>query len=250
MRRGVAGTRSSRATATAPRRRASCTASRSAHARHPARLHAGGGRETVEWRARVPRPRRRRRRARRARGGVPARAVRGGRSRSRETPGSAPSRTRARSRGLRRCAARSRPRRRPDPARHPRRRGPGLLAEIAARGIVLDVCPLSNLRTGAVASLARAPAAAARRRRRPLLDLDRRPGDVRHRPHARLRGGDARSASTRSSSTRRASPARSATTRRASGSADRRLVRLARALEPLDSPHGHCERSGAGRLAQ
>jgi len=34
---------------------------------------------------------------------------------------------------------------------------PGLVAELAARGTVLDVCPLSNLRTGAVASLAEHP---------------------------------------------------------------------------------------------
>jgi aminodeoxyfutalosine deaminase len=34
---------------------------------------------------------------------------------------------------------------------------PGLVAELAGRGIVLDVCPLSNLRTGAVASLAEHP---------------------------------------------------------------------------------------------
>ena len=34
---------------------------------------------------------------------------------------------------------------------------PGLVREIAGRGIVLDVCPLSNLRTGAVASLAEHP---------------------------------------------------------------------------------------------
>jgi aminodeoxyfutalosine deaminase len=33
----------------------------------------------------------------------------------------------------------------------------GLLDEIAARGIVCDVCPISNLRTGAVASLAEHP---------------------------------------------------------------------------------------------
>jgi aminodeoxyfutalosine deaminase len=33
----------------------------------------------------------------------------------------------------------------------------GLVTEIAGRGIVLDVCPLSNLRTGAVASLADHP---------------------------------------------------------------------------------------------
>jgi aminodeoxyfutalosine deaminase len=34
---------------------------------------------------------------------------------------------------------------------------PDLLAEIAARGVVLDVCPISNLRTGAVGSLAEHP---------------------------------------------------------------------------------------------
>jgi aminodeoxyfutalosine deaminase len=34
---------------------------------------------------------------------------------------------------------------------------PGLVREIAARGIVLDVCPISNLRTGVVASLAAHP---------------------------------------------------------------------------------------------
>jgi aminodeoxyfutalosine deaminase len=34
---------------------------------------------------------------------------------------------------------------------------PGLVREIAGRGTVLDVCPLSNLRTGAVASLAEHP---------------------------------------------------------------------------------------------
>jgi aminodeoxyfutalosine deaminase len=34
---------------------------------------------------------------------------------------------------------------------------PGLLRELAARGIVLDVCPISNLRTGVVASLAEHP---------------------------------------------------------------------------------------------
>jgi len=34
---------------------------------------------------------------------------------------------------------------------------PGLVRELAARGTVLDVCPLSNLRTGAVASLAAHP---------------------------------------------------------------------------------------------
>jgi len=34
---------------------------------------------------------------------------------------------------------------------------PGLVAELAGRGTVLDICPLSNLRTGAVASLAEHP---------------------------------------------------------------------------------------------
>ena len=34
---------------------------------------------------------------------------------------------------------------------------PGLVAELAGRGVVLDVCPISNLRTGAVASLAEHP---------------------------------------------------------------------------------------------
>ena len=36
-------------------------------------------------------------------------------------------------------------------------RDPGLMREIAARGVVLDVCPVSNLRTRAVASLASHP---------------------------------------------------------------------------------------------
>jgi aminodeoxyfutalosine deaminase len=34
---------------------------------------------------------------------------------------------------------------------------PGLLRELAARGVVLDVCPISNLRTGVVRSLAEHP---------------------------------------------------------------------------------------------
>ena len=34
---------------------------------------------------------------------------------------------------------------------------PGLVRELAGRGTVLDVCPLSNLRTGAVGSLAEHP---------------------------------------------------------------------------------------------
>jgi aminodeoxyfutalosine deaminase len=34
---------------------------------------------------------------------------------------------------------------------------PGLVRELAARGVVLDVCPISNVRTGVVASLAEHP---------------------------------------------------------------------------------------------
>jgi len=34
---------------------------------------------------------------------------------------------------------------------------PGLVADLVARGVVLDVCPISNLRTGVVASLAEHP---------------------------------------------------------------------------------------------
>ena len=64
-----------------------------------------------------------------------------------------------------------------------------LVTELAERGIVLDISPISNVRTGAVRLARRASAAGARRGRRPLLDLDRRPGDVRHRPRPRARGG-------------------------------------------------------------
>ena len=48
-------------------------------------------------------------------------------------------------------------RRRPPPARDPRGRGPGPLREIADRRIVLDVCPISNLRTRVVGSLEEHP---------------------------------------------------------------------------------------------
>ena len=86
---------------------------------------------------------------------------------------SARSRTRARSSARSRCAARS-------TCSSPtasatasaRSRIPALVAELADRGIVLDVTPISNVRTGAVASLEehplprarRAPASAARSR--------------------------------------------------------------------------------------
>ena len=63
-----------------------------------------------------------------------------------------------------------------------------LVEELAERGIVLDVTPISNVRTGAVASLAEHPLPSLVERRGALLDRDRRPGDVRHRPRARVLG--------------------------------------------------------------
>src|SRR5213079_2116845 len=42
---------------------------------------------------------------------------------------------------------------RPHPARDSRRGGSGPRGELAGRGTVLDVCPISNLRTKAVGSL-------------------------------------------------------------------------------------------------
>ena len=66
---------------------------------------------------------------------------------------------------------------------------PDLLAELADRRIVLDVSPCLERQHGRRRVARRAPAAEARRGRSPVLDLDRRPGDVRHGPHTRLRGG-------------------------------------------------------------
>jgi adenosine deaminase len=67
---------------------------------------------------------------------------------------------------------------------------PGLVRELASRGTVLDVCPISNLRLGVGRVAAGSSAAAPGCRGRALLDLDRRSGDLRHRPHARLRRCD------------------------------------------------------------
>ena len=53
---------------------------------------------------------------------------------------------------------------------------PALLAELAARGVVCDVTPVSNLRTGVVTRAGRAPAAGHARRRRQVLHRERRPG--------------------------------------------------------------------------
>ena len=55
---------------------------------------------------------------------------------------------------------------------------PVLVAELAERGTVLDVTPVSNLRTRVVAALDDHPLRALRRGRRALFDLDRRPGPV------------------------------------------------------------------------
>ena len=175
-------------------------------------------RETVEWSARY-----------RDRGvvavglggleaRVPARAVRRRCSRARGRSGSARSRTRARSPAPRPCGVRS---------RHSaptgsgtasaRSRIPGSSRELAGRGTVLDVCPLSNLRTGAVASLEEHPLPQLVAAGVPLLDLDRRPRDVRHRPRRATTKRPPRSASPARVRTKPESPGRSATRPRASG---------------------------------
>ena len=64
----------------------------------------------------------------------------------------------------------------------------------------------------------RAPAAAARRRRRPLFPLHRRPADVRHRPHDGVRDRLLARPRIRATSTRRVSPERCATRPRRRGS--------------------------------
>ena len=68
---------------------------------------------------------------------------------------------------------------------------PAVVEDLVERQIVCDVCPVSNLRTGAVSRVERPPARRDARRRRPLLDQHRRPRHVRHRPDPRVRGGRA-----------------------------------------------------------
>ena len=168
-----------------------------AHARHPARLHAGGGASTVECATR---------RKYRDRGVVgvglggleaefppepyePAFAL----ARvARPRLGAARRRGGRRRVGARRARG---PRRRPAPARHPRGRGSGLVARARRprhrpRRLPALEPPHRRRRLAR-----RAPAAAARRRRRALLDLDRRPGDVRHRPRRATTRPPPRSAS-------------------------------------------------------
>ena len=127
---------------------------------------------------------------------VPARAVRAGvRARARRGPRLGPPRGRGRRAGSVRGALEALG---ADRLRHGIRavEDPGSCASSRARRSSCDVCPISNLRTRRRLLARGASAAAARRRRRALLDLDRRPRDVRHRPHPGLRRSDARSGST------------------------------------------------------
>ena len=77
----------------------------------------------------------------------------------------------------------------------PRRpQDPALLEHLAEAGIVLEVCPTSNIATRAVATLDEHPLAHVRRGRRRGHDQLRRPADVRHDPQrgVRRRGRPAR----------------------------------------------------------
>ena len=124
----------------------------------------------------------------------------------------------------------------PDRIRHGIRavEDPELLAEIVERGLVLDVCPDVERahRRGAVPR--RAPVAAAARRRRPVHDQHRRPGDVRHRPGPGVRGGGRAGRAAPRTRSRPASPARCATTRHARDwcryRRDRRSVKAGRSV--------------------
>ena len=79
---------------------------------------------------------------------------------------------------------------------------PGLVRELAGRGTVLDVCPDLEPADEGGRLPRRAPAPALVAAGVPLLDLHRRSGDVRHRPHARLATPPRRWASSRVASTR------------------------------------------------
>ena len=101
-----------------------------------------------------------------------------------ESSDSAPCRTPARRRARPRCAARSTPSARIGSATGSGRRRPGPVREIADRGVVLDVCPISNVRTRTVDTLADHPLPQLWPPAR-LLDHHRRPRDVLHRSLAR-----------------------------------------------------------------
>ncbi len=97
-------------------------------------------------------------RARWPRGGVPAGARTSRRSTLAKAGGPRLGAACGRGRGAALGARRARgARRRSARARDPRGRGPGLVAERRIAGSCCDVCPLSNLRTGAVPSLAEHP---------------------------------------------------------------------------------------------
>ena len=120
---------------------------------------------------------------------VPARAVRAGvraRARRRARLGAARRRGRRAGVGARRAR---RARRRPDPPRHPRGRGPGLAARARRAGDRARRLP--DLEPAHAARSRRSTSIRCRSCSPPasVLDLHRRPRDVRHRPDARLRGG-------------------------------------------------------------
>ena len=140
------------ATATGRRRRASCTASRcSSHRTSRAARRSRTRYDARPPRRPLPRPRDRRGRARRRGGLLPERAVRARLPRRPRRPASARSRTRARSSARNRFEPRSTISS-PTGIRHGFRaiEDPALVEELADRGLVLDVTPISNVRTGAV----------------------------------------------------------------------------------------------------
>ena len=193
---------------------------RAPHARHPARLPARGRARDRALRGEVRRARRGGPRARRAGGAAPTRAVRRGVPRREgRRPRLGPARGRGRRARVDPRRAR-RPRRRPAAARHPRRRGrrPAAPSSPIAR-IVCDVCPVSNVRTRAVASLAEHPLPAMLAAGVPCSISTDDPAMFAHRPHGRLRGRGARSGCRPRPRSRPGSRARSATTPPAPGCA-------------------------------
>ena len=175
LRRGAGGER-------APRRRGAT------HARHHAQRPARRCPQARRGRRQVPRPRDRRGRAGRGGGVLREPSLRPGvRGGPRRRAGLRPARGRGRRRRVGAHSARL-PRARPDPPRVPRRGRPG-----ARRGTRRPEDRARHdpdlERPDRRRPLARgAPDQGARRSRRARLGLDRRPGDVRHRFDARVRG--------------------------------------------------------------
>ena len=96
-----------------------------------------------------------------------------------------------------------------------------LLAELADRGVVCDVTPVSNLRTGVVSSLNEHPLPAMLAAGVQVLHRQRRPGAHADVALRGLRRGRPRSVTRRARCTSTRSRARSATSRRATGSGQR-----------------------------